>query len=74
MHSIQKWSEEADAELQDCFARTDWNMFQDSSDGIEEFTTSVTTSVINKCIKFLSVYVTKDLSRSKYTNTFPSGD
>ena len=47
--SIKKWSDEADAKLQDCFASTDWNMFQDSSGGIEEYTTSV-TGFINKCI------------------------
>ena len=41
--SIRKWSDEADAKLPDC------NMFQDSSDGIEEFTRSV-TGIINKCI------------------------
>ena len=43
-------SDEADAKLQDCFASTDWNMFRDSSDGIEEYTTSV-TGFINKCIE-----------------------
>ena len=47
--SIKKWPDEADAKLQDCFAITDWNMFRDSSDGIEEYTTSV-TGFINKCI------------------------
>ena len=36
------WSDEAYAKLQDCFASTDWNMFWDSSDGIEKYTTSVT--------------------------------
>ena len=46
---IRMWSNEADAKLQDCFASTDSNMFRDSSDNIEEFTTSV-TSFINKCI------------------------
>ena len=40
--SIQKWSDEVDAKLQECFASIDWNMFCDSSDSIEEFTTSVT--------------------------------
>ena len=35
--------------LQDCFASTDWNMFRDSSNGIEEYTTSV-IGFINKCI------------------------
>ena len=46
----KNWSDEADAKLQDCFAITDWNMFRDSSDGIEEYTTSV-TGFINKCIE-----------------------
>jgi hypothetical protein len=36
----KKWSDDADAKLQDCFASTDWNMFRDSSNGIEEYTTS----------------------------------
>ena len=44
--SIQKWSDEADARLHDCFASTDWDMFCYSSNRIVEFT----TSVINKCI------------------------
>ena len=48
--SLKKWSDEADAKLQDCFAITDWNMFSDSSDDIEEYTTSV-TGFINKCIE-----------------------
>ena len=34
-HSIRKWSDDADAKLQDCYPSTDWNMFRDSSDGIE---------------------------------------
>ena len=48
--STKKWSDEADAKLQGCFAITDWNMFRDSSDGIEEYTTSV-TGFVNKCIE-----------------------
>ena len=39
----------SDAKLQECFASTDWNMFQDSSNVIEEYTTSV-IGFINKCI------------------------
>jgi hypothetical protein len=38
-----KWSEEADAKLPDCFSSTDWNIYCDSSDGIEEYNTSVTS-------------------------------
>jgi hypothetical protein len=47
--SIWNWSDDADAKLQDCFASTDWNMFHVSSNGIEEYTTSV-IGFINKCI------------------------
>ena len=47
--SIRKLSDDADAKLQDCFASIDWNMYRDSSDGIEEYTTSV-TGFINKYI------------------------
>ena len=46
----EKVIDEADAKLQDCFASTDWNMFWDSSNGIDEYTTSV-TGFINKCIE-----------------------
>ena len=48
-HSIRKWSDDEDAILQVCFASTDWNRFQDSSNGIEEYTTSVIGFII-KCI------------------------
>ena len=47
--SIRKWSGDVDAKLKDRFASTDWNMFRDSSNGIEEHTTSV-TGFINKYI------------------------
>ena len=47
--SIQKWSDDTDATLQNCFASTDWNMFGDSYNGIEEYITSV-TCFITKCI------------------------
>ena len=48
--SIRKWSDNTDATLQECFASTDWNMFRDSSNGIEEYTTSV-IGFINKWIE-----------------------
>ena len=48
-HSIRMCSDDTNAKLQDCFASTDWNMFQDSPDGIDEYTSSV-TGFINKYI------------------------
>ena len=35
--TTKRWSDEADAKLQDCFASTDWNMFRNFSNGIEEY-------------------------------------
>jgi hypothetical protein len=68
--SIKKWSDEADTNLQDCFASTDWNMLRDSSYGIEEYTMAV-IGFINKCIDDVVSTVTvltypnqKPLSRS----------
>jgi hypothetical protein len=49
--------DEADAKLQDYFASTDWNMFRDSSAGIEELPTSI-ASFINKCIDNVAPTVT----------------
>ena len=38
MRSVPKWSDEANAKLEECFASTDWNMFRDSSNIIKEIT------------------------------------
>jgi hypothetical protein len=48
-HSIRRRSDDSYATQQDCFASTDRNRFQDSSNGIEDYNTSV-TNFINKCI------------------------
>jgi hypothetical protein len=50
-------SDEANAKLWDCIASTDWNMFWDYSNGIEEYTTSV-IGFINKCIDDVITTVT----------------
>ena len=55
--SIKKWSDEAGAKLQDCFASTDWNMLRDYFNGIEEYTTSV-IGFFNKCIDDIIPIVT----------------
>ena len=62
--SIRKWSDDADATLQDCFASTD--MFRDSSNGIEEYTTSV-IGFINKC----NDYVVPTVTVRTYPNQKP---
>jgi hypothetical protein len=52
-----------DAKLQDCFAITDWNMLRDSSDGIEEYTTSV--------IGFVNKYI-DDVVPTVIVRTYPN--
>ena len=59
-------SDDTDATLQDCFVSTDWNMFWDPSNGIEEYTTSV-ICFINKCIDDIVPTVTV----STYPNQKP---
>ena len=54
---ILKRSDDTDAMLQDCFGSTDWNIFQDSSNGIEEYMNSV-SGFINKCIDDVTPTVT----------------
>ena len=61
--SIRKWSDETDTTLQDCFASTDCNMFWDSSNGIEEYTTTV-IGFISKC--------TDDVVPTVTVHTYPN--
>ena len=68
--SIKKWSDEADAKLQDYFAVTDWNMFWDSTDSIEEYTISV-TGFINKCIEECIEDVIPTVTVRSYPNQKP---
>ena len=44
---IKKWSDEADAKLQDWFASTEWNLFRDSSNLLQKlwFTGRIRTEV-----------------------------
>ncbi len=48
--TIQCWSDQSDATLQDCFDHVDWDMFREASDDdIEAYSDSV-TCFIRKCI------------------------
>ena len=48
--NIQRWSDQSESTLQDCFVNTDWVMFQVASDSnINEYTDTV-TEFIRKCI------------------------
>ncbi len=51
LSTIQCWSDQSDAILQDCFDHVDWDMFRAASDGdIEAYSDSV-TCFIRKCIE-----------------------
>ena len=50
LRSIQHWSDQSDATLQDCFDHVDWDMFRVASDNnIDVYTDSV-SEFIRKCI------------------------
>ena len=59
--SIHKWSDDADATLQDGFASTDWNMFQDSSNGIQEYTPSVNGTVTVRTFSSQKQWITGNI-------------
>ncbi len=51
LRTIQCWSDQSDAILQDCFDHVDWDMFRAASDDdIEAYTDSV-TCFIRKCVE-----------------------
>ena len=48
---IQRWSDQSESTLQDCFDHADWDMFHAASESnIDEYTDSV-TEFIRKCIR-----------------------
>ncbi len=88
LRTIQCWSDQSDAILQDCFDHVDWDMFQAASeDDIEAYSDSV-TCFIRKCIedvvptKTICVYpnqkpwINSDVraALSAWTSAFKSGN
>jgi hypothetical protein len=50
LRSVQRWSDQSDSTLQDCFDHANWDMFRIASDNnIDVYADSV-TEFINKCI------------------------
>ncbi len=59
LRTIQCWSDQSDAKLQDCFDHVDWDMFRAASDDdIEAYSDSV-TCFIRKCVE--DVVLTKTI-------------
>ncbi|KAK0149801.1 ABC transporter G family member 23 [Merluccius polli] len=50
MRSIHRWSDQSDAELQDCFELVDWEVFWEATADIHEYTDTV-MSFIQKCVE-----------------------
>ena len=64
LRSIQRWSDQSDSILQDCFDHVDWDMFPTVSDNnIDEYADSV-SEFIDKCIG--------DVVPTATIETFPS--
>ena len=64
LRSIQRWSNQSDSTLQDCFDQVDWDMFRIASDNnIDVYTDSV-SKFISKCIG--------DVTPSVTIKTFPN--
>ena len=51
LRSVQRWSDQSDSTLQDCFHHVDWDMFRIASDNnIDEYADSV-SEVIRTCVE-----------------------
>jgi hypothetical protein len=51
LKSVQRWSDQSDSTLQDCFDHMDWDMFRIASDNnIDVYADSV-SELISKCIR-----------------------
>ena len=49
LRSVQRWFDQSDSTLQDCFDHVDWDLFRIASNNIDEYADSV-SEFIRKCI------------------------
>ena len=64
LRSIQRWSDQTDSTLQDCFDHVDWYMFRVASDSKIDVHADTVSEFIRKCIGDVVPTVT--------TKTFPN--
>ena len=50
LRSVQRWSDQSDSTLQDCFNHVDWDMFWIASDNNIDVYAESLSEVISKCI------------------------
>ena len=50
MRTIQHWSDQSEATLQDCFDHADWNMFRSASENNIAIYADLLSEFIKKCI------------------------
>ncbi len=88
LRTVQCWSDQSDAILQDCFDHVDWDMFRAASDDDIEAYSDTVTCFIKKCIddvvptKTIRIYPTKNRgfnsdvrsALSARTSAFKSGN
>ncbi len=64
LRTIQRWSDQSDATLQDCFDHVDWDMFRAASDDDIEAYSDTVTCFIRKC--------TEDVVPTKTIRIYPN--
>ena len=51
VRSIQRWSDQSDSTLRDCFDHVDWDMFRVASDNNIDVNADSVSEFIRKCIE-----------------------
>ena len=65
LSSVQRWSDQSDSTLEDCFDHLDWDMFGIASDiNMDEYADSV-SEFISKCIGDVVPTASKTFSNQK---------
>ena len=50
LRTIQRWSDQSESTLQDCFGHADWDMFRVASENNKDEYSEAVTEFIRKCI------------------------
>ena len=67
LRSVQRWSNQSDSTLQDCFDHVDWDMFRIASDdNIDEYADSV-YEFIRTCVEYVVPIATTAFNQGKVT-------
>jgi hypothetical protein len=65
LKSVQRWSDQSDSTLQDCFDHMDWEMFQIASDNNIDVYADLVSEFISKCIEMSYPLLKSFLTRNR---------